>query len=94
MFGRGWVRRWSASWRVGDGEVVTPVRDLAHTPISDCRPVRRFAWSTGQRNRPGLQYVVSTGRHHGFESIAEQRLLVALLSLRHTRGRWLSSVAT
>jgi hypothetical protein len=40
--------------------------------------VRRFAWRTGQRHRPGLQYLVSTGRHHGFESIAEQRLLLAL----------------
>lgn len=28
--------------------------------------------------RPGLQYLVSTGRHHGFESVAEQRLLLAL----------------
>jgi hypothetical protein len=25
-----------------------------------------------------LQYLVSTGRHHGFESVAEQRLLLAL----------------
>jgi hypothetical protein len=32
----------------------------------------------GQRHRPGLQYLVSTDRHHGFESIAEQRLLLAL----------------
>ena len=28
--------------------------------------------------RPGLQYMVSTGRHHGFESHAEQQLLLAL----------------
>ncbi|MGC9668478.1 hypothetical protein ACNTMW_18220 [Planosporangium sp. 12N6] len=25
-----------------------------------------------------MQFMVSTGRHHGFESIAEQRLLLAL----------------
>jgi hypothetical protein len=41
-------------------------------------PVRRFAWQRGQRHRPGLQYLLSTGRHHGFESMAEQRLLLAL----------------
>jgi hypothetical protein len=31
-----------------------------------------------QRHRPGLQFMVSTGRHHGFESLAEQRLLLVL----------------
>jgi hypothetical protein len=31
-----------------------------------------------QRHRPGLEAMVSTGRLHGFESIAEQRLLLAL----------------
>jgi hypothetical protein len=41
-------------------------------------PVRRFTWRTGQRHRPGLQYLVSTDRHHGFESLAEQRLLLAM----------------
>lgn len=32
----------------------------------------------GQRHRPGLQFLVSTGRHHGFESLEEQRFLLAL----------------
>jgi len=41
-------------------------------------PVRRFTWRARQRHRPGLQFLVSTGRHHGFESLAEQRLLLAL----------------
>jgi len=58
--------------------VVCPVRDLASAPIGVCVPVRRFGWRARQRHRPGLQFVVSTGRHHGFESMAEQRLLVAL----------------
>ena len=40
--------------------------------------MRRFTWSTGQRHRPGLAMVASTGRLHGFESIAEQRLLLTL----------------
>jgi len=41
-------------------------------------PVHRFSWRTGQRHRPGLQYLASTGRHHGFESLAEQKALLAL----------------
>ena len=47
-------------------------------PLALAQPVRRFTWSTRQRHRPGLQFMVSTGRHHGFESLAEQRLLLAL----------------
>lgn len=47
-------------------------------PVRGAEPVRRFSWRTSQRHRPGLQYMVSTGRHHGFESHAEQQLLVAL----------------
>lgn len=31
-----------------------------------------------QRHPPGLQCMVSTGRHHGFESVDEQRLLLAV----------------
>lgn len=74
----GWVRRWTATWRFAGGAVVCPVRDLASMRTAGSRPVRRFTWRTGQRHRPGLQYLVSTGRHHGFESIAEQRLLLVL----------------
>lgn len=76
--GSGWVRRWKASWRVDGDEVVSTVDGLSSLPISACGPVRRFTWRARQRHRPGLQYVVSTDRHHGFESIAEQRLLLAL----------------
>jgi hypothetical protein len=76
--GTGWTRRWTTTWSTGEAEVVCPVQDLASVPIDSCQPVRRFGWRPRQRHRPGLQFVVSTGRHHGFESIAEQRLLVAL----------------
>src|SRR5262249_7848611 len=76
--GEGWSRRWAATWKVPGGEVVSPVRDLASVSMAGCVPVRRFSWSTRQRHRPGLQYLVSTGRHHGFESVAEQRLLLVL----------------
>jgi hypothetical protein len=72
------LRRWSVSWRTVDGDVVCPLRDLGAFAAVGVVPTRRFAWRTGQRHRPGLQYMVSTGRHHGFESLAEQRLLLAL----------------
>jgi hypothetical protein len=58
--------------------VVCPVRDLAGMPMQGARPVRRFSWRTSRLHRPGLQYLVSTGRHHGFESHAEQQLLLVL----------------
>ncbi|MFF7725657.1 hypothetical protein [Streptomyces sp. NPDC008001] len=35
-----------------------------------------------QQHRPGLQFLVSTGRHHEFESLEERRLLLALDFLR------------
>jgi hypothetical protein len=47
-------------------------------PLQGAQPVRRFSWRTSQFHRPGLQYMVSTGRHHGFESHAEQQVLLAL----------------
>lgn len=78
VLGEGWARRWTAAWRLSGAPVVCPVRDLASVPVAGCQPVRRFTWRTGQRHRAGLQYLVSTGRHHGFESIAERHLLLAL----------------
>jgi hypothetical protein len=74
----GWVRRWSTCWQVAGEEVVVPVGHLGSAPLAVCEPVRRFGWHPRQRHRPGLQFLVSTGRHHGFESLAEQRLLLAL----------------
>jgi hypothetical protein len=43
-----------------------------------CAPVRPFSWRTDQRHRPGLTMMVSTRQLHGFESINEQKLLLAL----------------
>jgi hypothetical protein len=74
----GWVKRWSAVWQVDDDEIIFPVRDLASAPLAMCEPVRNFRWHAKQRHRPGLQFMVSTGRHHAFESLEEQRLLLAL----------------
>ncbi|MDX3616067.1 TnsA-like heteromeric transposase endonuclease subunit [Streptomyces europaeiscabiei] len=73
-----WLRTWMAVWKAGKADVVVPVRDLADTPASLSVPVRRFSWRAGQRHRPGLEFLVSTGRQHGFESLAERRLLLAL----------------
>jgi hypothetical protein len=73
-----WDRRWTLSWRAADGTVSGPVRTGGAVPIHLMQPVRGFSWATGQRHRPGLQFMVSTGRHHGFESLAEQRLLLVL----------------
>lgn len=76
--GHGWTRRWVTHWKFDGGPVECPVRDLADLPIRGARPVRRFSWRTTQSHRPGLQYMLSTDRHHGFESHAEQQLLLIL----------------
>ncbi len=54
------------------------MRDLAHTRIADGTPMRWFSWRWAQRHRPNLQFLVSTGRHHGAESLEEARLLLVL----------------
>ena len=74
--GPGWTRQWTATWQVPGGDEVSLVRDLR--PVAGCEPVRRFSWGRRQRHRPGLQFMVSTGRVHGFESLEEQALLLAL----------------
>ena len=76
--GEGWPRRWTATWRVGGEEVSCSVRDLVQVPIVSSEPIRWFSWRRGQRHRPGLEFLVSTGRHHGAESLEEARLLLAL----------------
>lgn len=74
----GWAGRWTTVWKVSGMEVICPVRDLGSFPVSGCEPVRRFSWRRDQRHRPGLQFMVSTGLHHGFESLEEAKLLLAL----------------
>ncbi|WP_281904886.1 TnsA-like heteromeric transposase endonuclease subunit [Phytohabitans aurantiacus] len=76
--GPDWTRCWTATWRYAGNEVNCPVRDLGSVPAAGCEPVRRFSWRRDQRHRSGLQFLVSTGRHHGFESLEEARLLLAL----------------
>lgn len=76
--GAGWEDRWEASWRRDGAVAVSRVSDLGQALAGECQPWRHFTWRTGQRHRPGLQFLVSTGRHHGFESLEEQRFLLAL----------------
>ncbi len=73
-----WSRRWTAAWRYAGDEVACAVRDLGCLPAAGCEPMRRFSWRRAQRHRAGLQFLVSTGRHHGFESLEEARLLLVL----------------
>ncbi len=74
------MRRRTAVWRFVGAEATCQLRDLAEMPTVGCEPVRPFSCRTNthQRHRPGLQYLVSTGRLHGFESLDEARLLLAL----------------
>ncbi|MFI8256061.1 TnsA-like heteromeric transposase endonuclease subunit [Streptomyces filamentosus] len=74
----GWTRRWTATWRYAGGEVTSAVADLAAVPVTRLGPMRGFTWRRDQRHRPGLEYMVSTGRLHGFESLEEAGLLLVL----------------
>jgi hypothetical protein len=74
----GWPRRWTAAWRSSAGEVACTAGELGSVPLAGCGPVRRFSWRRRQHHRPGLQFMVSTGRLHGFESLEERSLLLAL----------------
>ncbi|MFF2778973.1 TnsA-like heteromeric transposase endonuclease subunit [Streptomyces sp. NPDC058052] len=76
--GEGWTRRWTATWRYAGGEVTSTVADLAAAPVTRLGPMRGFTWRRDQRHRPGLEYMVSTGRLHGFESLEEAGLLLVL----------------
>lgn len=78
MLTEGWQRRWTATWRYAGDKVTCSVDDLAAVPRSGLGPVRGFTWRRDQRHRPGLEYLVSTRRQHGFESLEEDRLLLAL----------------
>ncbi|MBT2396781.1 TnsA-like heteromeric transposase endonuclease subunit [Streptomyces sp. ISL-100] len=74
--GEKWPVRWSTTWKFGRTPTSNPVRDLADVDILRSVPVRRFTWRTGQHHRPGLEYLVTTDRHHGFESYEEECLLL------------------
>ena len=73
----GWTEAWTTTWRFARRAVTYPVRALGEVDVNRSTPVRRFTWRTGQWHRPGLEYLVSTDRHHGFESFEEELLLLA-----------------
>lgn len=69
--GGDWPDRWTVTWKSDGDQVSCSVRELLRSPRVDADPIRSFAWQRGQRHRPGLQFLVSTGRHHGAESLEE-----------------------
>jgi hypothetical protein len=73
----GWSTAWTVRFTGSAGERSCPVAEFPGG-MRGLGSVRRFGWSRRQRHRPGLQFMVCTGRHHGFESLAEQRLLMVL----------------
>jgi hypothetical protein len=75
---RGWPDRWRVVRRAGGGRISCSVLEFSRMPGTNGGPVRWFSWQREQGHRPGLQYLVSTGRHHGAESMEEARVLLAL----------------
>ncbi|WP_047121414.1 TnsA-like heteromeric transposase endonuclease subunit [Streptomyces leeuwenhoekii] len=73
-----WASRWSVAWQINGSKVVWPVRDLSSVPLMSSQPVRGFTWRTQLKHRPGLEFLVSTGRKHGFESLEERAALLVL----------------
>lgn len=71
-----WPVRWTTTWKFGRSPVAIPVRGLDQVSIGRSVPVRRFTWRTDQFHRPGLEYLMATDRHHGFESHEEECLLL------------------
>ncbi|MFF7725123.1 TnsA-like heteromeric transposase endonuclease subunit [Streptomyces sp. NPDC008001] len=71
-----WPLRWSTTWKFGQTSITSPVRDLDRADLRRSVPVRRFTWRMDQFHRPGLEYLMATDRHHGFESHEEERLLL------------------
>lgn len=71
-----WHARWTTTWKFGLASDTSPVRNLDKVDLRQSVPVRRFTWRTDQFHRPGLEYLMSTDRHHGFESHEEERLLL------------------
>jgi hypothetical protein len=78
MLERNWMTIWTATLRHLGSDVVVMIRDVPVLPCTSYEPVRHFSWRRDQVHRPGLYFMVSTGRHHGYESLAEARALLML----------------
>ena len=66
------------TWRTNGEEVTSPLDRILRGTLAGLEPMRGFTWRRAQRHRPGLPFVLSTGRLHGSESLEEARLLLAL----------------
>ncbi|MFI1700893.1 TnsA-like heteromeric transposase endonuclease subunit [Streptomyces bobili] len=71
-----WSAQWTTTWKFRQTPLTSTVRDLDKVDLRRSVPVRRFTWRTDQFHRPGLEYLMATDRHHGFESHEEERLLL------------------
>lgn len=83
MLEAGWTRRWTGTWHVSGAMIARPVGDLASFPVGGLHtgaPVYLAGWSAASA---GLTASGQHRRHHGFESVAEQRVLVALDFVGH-----------
>lgn len=74
----GWHGRWALDVTTAGDVDRVPVHRVRAAMFDDAQPCRRFSWRTSQRHRPGLMYMQSLRRHVGFESLQEQRFLLAL----------------
>ena len=74
----GWPDRWRVIRCADAGRISCSVLEFSRMPGVNGGPVRWFSWQREQGHRPGLQYLVSTGRHLGAESMEEARVLLAL----------------
>ena len=72
------LRSMTVTTRQGDQAVTFSATDLDDSLFDTANPWRHMAWRTRQKNRPGLEFMVSTGRHHAYESQQERRLMQAL----------------
>lgn len=73
-----WQRRWRVTCQIAGEERTWPVIEFTSGKPGGLGPVRWFAWRRDQWHRPGLEFLASTGRLHGAESLEEAGLLMAL----------------
>jgi hypothetical protein len=82
------VRPVTVTTRQGDRAVTVSATARGDGLFHSADPWWHMAWRTGQRKRPGGEWLVSTGRHHAYESQQERRPLQALaFDGRAPRGR-------
>lgn len=71
----GWARSWRVEYRTCVSKAEIPVADLVEIMVGELSAMQAFTWSTRQRHRPDLRFMVSTGQRHLFEPLEEQPLM-------------------